>query len=267
MTTDLPGTTSSEPALPAELLETKTSLIDLSGRAALLKGADALPRTAGQLAALLKAPGATKQDAENAGIFLRAVRTRIRAIQTHYKTVRAPVRRALAELSDLERHDLLPWMEADAAVDAPLLAWLAEDKRRVDEQNTRILAEAEAKARADRDRQAQALRDAAAQASTARDARALQAQARQVERSEPLPVVTGTAERAKIEGISVPTRRIADVVNLKALLRAVAAGKVPEDAVKPNQAWLDDQARDRGKDLNFPGVVVREVPTLSARGL
>jgi hypothetical protein len=40
------------------------------------------------------------------------------------------------------------------------------------------------------------------------------------------------------------------------LAKAVAAGKVPVDALLPNQAWLNEKARNAKADLGYPGVTV-----------
>jgi hypothetical protein len=240
----------------------------LSQRSHLTEGSDRLTATAEQLSRIV-----TRQDAEAAGAFLRGVRTRLRAIESHYKPIKAAVRRAmnesLREIKVLEDGDAAPWEEADRKLSEPLEAWLLADRKRAEEENRRVVEAAQAKAEAERAEQAEALRVAAAAAPSAREQRRLQAEARAVERSPALPVLASGAatEAAKIEGIAVPTTHVLLIVDEDALLKAVAAGKVSREAIKWDQSWLDEQARQRPKDLNFPGCVVREKTTLSARGV
>jgi hypothetical protein len=210
---------------------------------------------------------AMKDDADEAGVFLRRVRTKIREIEAVFKDLREDMNAAIKKNRALEARVLAPWQAASEAVTRALEAWLKEEKRKADEENKRRLAEAEEKARAEQAAAAEAIRRAAAVAPTVKERQGLERQARAVERSEPMPVMVNAVAAPKIAGIATPTRQVATVVNLKMLLAGIVAGKVPEAAIKVDQAWLNEQATQRGKDLNFPGVVVREESSLSARSL
>jgi hypothetical protein len=231
-------------------------------RDALSRDASRLTAEATKLAAIV-----TRQDADAAGLFLRAVRERIRRIKAHYKRQRGHVRKALADITRDERADLQPWQTADVQVAAPLLAWQTAERVAADAANKQALVDADVKAKADREAQAAALRMAAASAPSVRVARSLMAQANRVEKAEVLPVVTTVVEAHKVEGISLPTTWVADVLDADALVQAVAKGKAAKQAVIPNQKWLDEQAQACGQDLRIPGVVPRKKTTLSARGL
>jgi hypothetical protein len=210
---------------------------------------------------------AMKDDADEAGLYLRGVRTKIREIESIFKKLRDPINDAIKRNRELEAKVLAPLQAESTRVAKGLEDWLREERRRVDEENKRRLEEAEARARADQKDAADAIRRAAESAPTVKERQGLERQARAVERSQPMPVMTRTVEAPKIAGIATPTRKVADVVNLKQLLRGIIDGVVPEAAIKVDQSWLNGEATRRGKDLNFPGVVVREDSSLSARGL
>lgn len=232
-------------------------------RTELVRGASELVLTATALSNPV-----TRDDADKTAAFLRGVRTRTRAIKAHYKKMRESVRRTLADYKSYEDQDLAPWLAADTLVSVPLEQWLAADRASAEAHNRATLVEAEAKAVAERDAQAQALRDQAQAAGNTREQKALQAQARTVERSKPMPVLTGAlVEPAKLAGIAVPVRKVAEVVDAMLLIRGVVAGTVPMAAIQIDQSWLDEQATQRGRDLNFPGVIVRDKISLTARGL
>lgn len=204
----------------------------LTRREELTKGASDLIATARSLATIVK-----REDAQAAAAFLRLVRARLRAIEKHYAPIRSAVRKkmneALVEIKQLEAADLAPWAEANTLISEPLQAWILEDRIAAEQANKASLAAAEAVAK----------------------------------REKTLPPLTMVVEPAKFEGIAVAKGKVGEVTDLSKLLRAVIAGKVPTAILKIDQVWLDKQATSRGKDLNFPGVTVRETSTLMARGV
>lgn len=231
--------------------------------AALLEGTTALVARARALARIV-----TQDDADQAGLFLRAVRERIRNIKAYYKKQRASLDLAYDDMKRNEDADLGDLLKADGAVGAAVSAWLAEEKARAEAENRRRLAEAQRAAEEERARQAQQLRDAAQAAQSRTERQALESQAKRVEKSPALPVAVEAVAPPKIDGISTPDLgREAVVVNEDLLLNAVLRGKVPRAAVTFNQKFLNEQATKLGKDLNYPGVIVRDKkPGLTARG-
>lgn len=228
----------------------------------LVEGATALATTAARLAAIV-----TQADAEAAGAFQRAVRTRIRAIKAHYKEERGSLDLAYDDIKRREARDLEPWVQADAQVGAPLLAWLSEQKRLTEEANRRRIAEAEARARADRDSQAAQVRAAAQIAGTRTEQEALERHARRIEREAPLPVKVDLEEAPTVAGIAVPEKWVAPVTNWDAFLRGVLSGKIPREAVTINQSFLDRQANALDGKLAYPGVTPEKKGHLQARGV
>ena len=60
-------------------------------------------------------------------------------------------------------------------------------------------------------------------------------------------------EPAKIAGISVSETWCAEVIDVEALVKAVASKKIPSISVLPNEPFLNQQARSLKEQFNFPG--------------
>ncbi len=67
-------------------------------------------------------------------------------------------------------------------------------------------------------------------------------------------VVVPQKPAAKVEGVSFRENWKAEVVDLKALLRAVVEGKVPANVIEPNMTVLNGLARSLKSQINYPGV-------------
>lgn len=81
-----------------------------------------------------------------------------------------------------------------------------------------------------------------------------------------IPVVSASATLTvtpKIDGISSRTTYSARVLDLKELVRAVAAGTVPINAVEPNMAFLNSLARA----AKVPGVFMPGVESVETTGV
>ena len=68
-----------------------------------------------------------------------------------------------------------------------------------------------------------------------------------------------------VTGISTRSTWKAEVVSKSELIKAVAAGAVPQAALIPDTAFLNQQARSLKSELNYPGVKVVEVPGIASR--
>jgi len=87
---------------------------------------------------------------------------------------------------------------------------------------------------------------------------------RAIEDPPPAPLVT--VEKPIVAGVSYRTAFEVEVVDKKALVAAIAAGKCSLAAVDVNVAFLKAQARALGSEFKLPGVVVRTGKVVSARG-
>jgi hypothetical protein len=68
----------------------------------------------------------------------------------------------------------------------------------------------------------------------------------------------------KLSGVSIRKVVKFEVTDLRALIKAIAAGQVPIEAVKPNDVVIGAQARSLRTSLRWPGVKVWEEPSVAA---
>lgn len=147
-----------------------------------------------------------------------------------------------------------PLIEAEGYVKRAVLGYQQEQER--------IRREAEAKAqeeaRKERERlEAQAAR--AAEKGKAEKAAAIEAAAAAVV----TPVIAPSIP--KIAGLSTRTTYRAEVTSKLDLVKAVAAGSVPLNALDPNMTFLNNQARVLKEDLVYPGVRAVQETGLASR--
>jgi colicin import membrane protein len=138
-----------------------------------------------------------------------------------------------------------PLIDAEGYVKRAVLGYQQEQER------IRRAAEAKAQeeARKERERlEAQAAK--AAEKGKVEKAAALQTAAAAVV----APIIAPTTP--KIAGLSTRTTYRADVTSKLELVKAVAAGSVPLNALEPNMTFLNNQARVLKEDLIYPGVRV-----------
>lgn len=151
---------------------------------------------------------------------------------------------------------LAPLLQAESILKRGVLTYQQEAERIRREQEARAQEEAR-KERERLERQA-----AAAEAKgRAEKAEALRTTAAAVV-APILPVVT-----PKISGVSVRTSFKAQVVDLPALVKGIAAGIVPINAICADMAFLNNQARAMKETLNYPGVKVVEEQAIASRSV
>lgn len=84
--------------------------------------------------------------------------------------------------------------------------------------------------------------------------------------NDPTPVAAPPAPKpVKVDGTYQRTTYKARIFDFKALIRAVAAGEVPEDALMGNMPFLNGQARLGKGNLKYPGVEVVAETTTNVR--
>jgi hypothetical protein len=136
---------------------------------------------------------------------------------------------------------------------------------RFDNEQARILAEAQRKAQ----EEAEALeREKREQEAAEMEAQGVSEE--EVEEFIAAPVVAIAAPVAptyeKASGVSRRENWGAVVTDLKALAKAVGAGKVPVDYILPNQSALNARAKADKSTMNVPGVVAKDSPIIAGRG-
>lgn len=137
-----------------------------------------------------------------------------------------------------------PLADADRAIQDGLLRYQqkVERDRRIEE--ARLAAKAREIAEEQQRKEAEALRKAGEEEA-----------AREVEAEVlPAPVVTWDAPAIpKVEGLQQRENWVGEVTDLKALVRAVAAGTVPIEAIEPNMKVIHAQAKSLHGAFKWPG--------------
>jgi vacuolar-type H+-ATPase subunit E/Vma4 len=146
---------------------------------------------------------------------------------------------------------------AERAIKTEIAKWNAEQERIFQEKQREAQREAETQAEEERLRAAIVAEEAGA---SEQEVQAI------VE--TPIAVVAPLVEATykKASGISIRSNWQAKVTDMKALCRAVGAGKVPVDYVQPNMSALNARARADRSTLDIPGVVAFDNPTVAGRG-
>ena len=137
---------------------------------------------------------------------------------------------------------------------------LLEYRQRKDQEAAEARTKAEAAARAEAEKQRKKELALLAKQGTKKQLREAKA--------APLPIapVVVREEPQKISGVSFQTNWSAEVTDFKKLVKAVADGKVPLLALKPDQVWLNGRARADKDKFIMPGVraVGKKTPHVSA---
>ena len=150
-----------------------------------------------------------------------------------------------------------PAAAVEATVKRSLLAWDQEQERIQQERQRKADEEARKKAEADR---AAAAVQAEMDGLSEEEIEAAVASVEEV----PAPVVEPTYQKAS--GISKRDNWTCQVDDLKALCKAIGAGKVPTSYVLPNESALNARARADKSTMVLPGCKAVNNPIVSGRG-
>jgi len=172
-----------------------------------------------------------------------------RRIQEHHKPIKDAAYAAHKAAVAAEKRLLDPLAEATAILKKAISIWEA-DQERLRLETERKAREAAAKIEEEfRLEQAVAAQEAGADEATVDQILATPIRI-------PVPVAAPTFERAK--GVGTQQRWKAEVIDLRALCREIAEGRLPEEYVIPNMTALNARARAEKQAMSIPGV--RAVP-------
>lgn len=220
---------------------------------------------------------------ELAGEDLRSVKALQKEVEEKRTAITGPLNQAVKAVNDLFRAPKEYLDNAETALKKGITLWTTEQNRIAAEAR----AKAEAEARAERERlaaeqrqqeaaAAQAMREAqeAAAAGDAEAAERAQAEAQALEMQAQVSAATAAvvtiaptvSAPAKVSGISTRLTYSAEVTNLMALVKAVAEGKAPIEALQADTKFIGAQARAFKKPGElYPGVTVVAQASVSAR--
>jgi hypothetical protein len=191
---------------------------------------------------------------EEAGTKLQAIKALSKKIDDTFDKHIANAFKAHKDLVAEKKTHQSPLQTAEALIKRAMLGYqFAEEHKRREAE-----ARAQEVARKERERlEAQAAK--AAEKGKVEKAEALQAAAASVI----APTIAPTVQ--KIAGISTRTTYRAEVVDKMELVKAVAAGTVPLNALDANMTFLNNQARAMKDTLAYPGVKVATDTGLASR--
>lgn len=190
----------------------------------------------------------------------KAIRVRMGEVKKLFEPAKKAQHEAHRRIVELEKKALEPLEQGDRVLDQGLLAYTNEQRRQAEEHRRQVEAEQrrreeEARRQAEEERARVALELAAqGKIEEAAEVAAMPAEAIVETVFVPAPVVDSQAFVPKVKGYSVQEKYRAEVVDLKALVVAVAEGKAPLASVLANESFLNKQASALKQEFNFPGV-------------
>lgn len=199
---------------------------------------------------------------------LAEIRSTRKSVEMHHDIQKAPLNEVRARALDLEKSDVGAFKALETTLGSRLLAFETEVERQRKAEEARLQREALVAAQAEADARAKALREAAKAEEDAAVKRQLNAQARQLKDA---PVFVAPVEVASpVVQTSTVTRWSAEITDVLALVKAVAAGTVPLAALEPERLidahpWLNKQATQLREEFTMPGVVAVQKTGLSGR--
>lgn len=197
----------------------------------------------------------TGEDYERAGELLKTVKGLRAEIDSTFDPIITAAHKAHKEALEQKKKVEAPLAEAENLLKPKIAAYLAEEERKRREEELRLQKLAQEEAERRRLEEAAMLDDIGETA----EANAI------LEEPVFVPAVTVQPTAPKVAGITMRTTWAAQVTDLVALVKGVASGKVPIQALKADQTFLNQQARAMKSALSYPGV--RAVPdnNISAR--
>lgn len=188
-----------------------------------------------------------------AGEQLREIKSKAKELDERRKKITKPLDEAKKQVMDLFRPALEFLTQAETIIKRKMIVYQSEQEK--------IRREAEAKAREAQRKEQERLEEQARKAEAkgkAEQAEALRQQA------DMTPAVVVAPEAPKANGTSIRTDWEAEVMDKKALIKAIAAGTAP-DVLDVNMKTLNQMARALKDQLNIPGVRARQVERMAVR--
>lgn len=177
----------------------------------------------------------------------RLLQASVKSVGELYTSTKQSIDSVKKPVLEAEKQDLGEINSAKDALGAKLLTWNTEQAKIHAEQ----LRKAQEQARKDEEERKLAEAIAAEQAGEKEEAEQILN-----EETMPMPVIVQSPQ-VKVAGEVGKTTYAAEVTNLMELIKGVASGKVPIQAVKADEPWLNGQARAFREGLAYPGVTVR----------
>ncbi len=200
--------------------------------------------------AVIKTPG----DYIKAGEILITIKEIRKKIEATFKPIKQKMDAAKKEVLDQEKTADAPLKEAEDYI-KPLIRAYDDEQERIRREEERRLQE-EARKREEEERLAAAL--AAEEEGDKEAAQAI------IEEEVYVPPVVIPKATPQVQGVSFRENWKHQVIDLMALVKAVAAGQVPINALNANDVFLGQQARSLKGAMKYPGVKVYSEKVVAA---
>jgi len=181
---------------------------------------------------------------DTANSFILTIKKLQKEVKDSFGPIIAKAFQAHKEAKAQETRHLEPLLKAEELVKGKMLGWLREQERIRQEMERKLQAEAEKK-RQETLAKAEAAREQGKEAKAERyEEKASQIVA---------PILAPTADKG-----SAIVKKLyhAEVIDLMALVKAIAAGQAPIILVEANMVVLNSQARSLKETMSYPGVKV-----------
>jgi hypothetical protein len=197
----------------------------------------------------------TVQDYEQAREGLLEVKSRLKKIDEKTDPMKAKTWEAHQATLAFIKEAKAPYLEAEIFFKKEISRFLTaeEIRRKAEENRLRLIAEKEAEERR---------LEAALRAEEEGDIEEMEATLNEVPAFVPPPIVPRTVQTGN--GIQMREVWTCEVTDLKALVKAVAEGKVAIVAIQANTTFLGQQARSLKGSMNYPGVKVWATKNIAA---
>ncbi len=196
---------------------------------------------------------ATQDQYLAAGERLKGIKSLLKKVGDTFDPIISKAHAAHKEAVQQKKTHETPLIQAEGIYKLAMLQYTSNQERIQREQQAKL----DEQARKEREKLEEQARKAAEKGKVERAAE-LQSRAETVA----APVVS--VSTPTVSGISTRETYKAVVTDKMALIRAVAEGKVPDAVLNYDQAVMNSQARSLKTALNYPGVKVEIVKTLSS---
>ena len=196
-----------------------------------------------------------------AGDFLKNIKDMQKEVSDTFDPIVTKAHEAHKEAVAQRDKYLTPLKTAEKDLKSKCVTWeVAEEQKRLEEQ-ARLIKEAEEQAEIQR----KALEAEAEKLIDKGDVKAAETLIKASENVEVAPKIAYSST-LKVKGQALKSTWSAEVIDLKALVKAVAEGKAPITFLMANQTALNQQAKASMDSIAYPGVKFKETKTMSSTG-
>lgn len=208
--------------------------------------------------------------AEAAAEDLGQIKARLKALDETRLAMTRPLDEAKRRIMDLFAKPREVLESAETKLKAALVAWNQREQARLEKERREQEAALQAQAEAMRQQQQAAEQEAAKAAETGDTEAAQQFELEASAIAQTADLVASMAPStvaapAKLSGVSQRMDYKAEVVDLLALVKAVAAGEASIELLEANTKEIGKRAKALKLEFKVPGVRVYAVPVISAR--